>query len=522
MKPILFELKRALTRKSLLVIIAVLIIVPASLTWYSISNTGHSEAIVSQASAIGSNGTYNVSIFLYEVPGKPVPQAFVNISVQMHAITLRTNNRGFANTTLQNVVAQSGKLKNVTYSFASYTEGSSFSQTDSIPIYANQSNPYFFIVTNGAGNQTEYSSRYAVGQTTLSPDVNGISIFYSYGGISNFPKLYVYYTQIPSNGTLFAGGWTVTYEGNLNSSPYLPNFATTSRSNLTFYGEYVASPSMVIDPYNVSGNSTGNRYLFEIFAGNGTLLGFTEIEPRTNDSAHNVSSVFYQDELPLISFFVPLMAILSAYQTFGVDLGNGTLSSIVARPISRKSLYFSRFAASSVTVVLSSFLSLGVSSLMFHYALGVYLQPLGLLLSFWSLAVMSCAFVGIVFLVTILWRTQKWHIVSILLITAIMLFMWDIPGLPILPNLISVVILNQPIGSFPYFLTLVRLDYLNPASFTNLTSYLIAGKEGSIIFGFFPSYDLGVSVLNVVLGGIIWIFLPVVTGFLLFIRRDVT
>ncbi|MBX8643860.1 MAG: hypothetical protein KIY12_03950, partial [Thermoplasmata archaeon] len=126
MKPILYEIRRVITGKSTLVILALMIAIPSLIAVSAAGvNSGNPVFINSEAYGWGSNGTYNLSVMLFNNYGSVVSGVRVTYSIGNRNITVMSDAQGFANTTVHGItwnnleISSSGQIGygiNYTYS----------------------------------------------------------------------------------------------------------------------------------------------------------------------------------------------------------------------------------------------------------------------------------------------------------------------------------------------------------------------------------------------------------------------
>lgn len=525
MKPIIYEMRRVIISKPVLLILLSIIIIPAAIAVYSASAPGPSDYINSQAFAEGGNGTYNISIYFSDEHGVPWVDTPVNLTVDNVTTQHHADSAGYVYVTLHDISVAA--MERARYLFESNIGGPPLYQNNTIPIVNNQTNPYFIVSTvinpsTGVGNTTLYTSRYSMTDVVAKNNQREEVIFFSFyrADLVSYPNVYLYYAPV-SSGTehLFSGGGTATYYGNLTNLSALAPFARIPRSEMTFYGEFNTFPTFVVNPSNLTSISNSTEFTFELFSTNGTEIGYVQIQLVNNPTA-NVNTIFFTSELPILSLFVPLMAMFSSYLTFARDKCSGVLSSVIVRPLSRRSLLTSRYVSNVSTIFMGSAASLGLSSLIFYEFLGLYIPPNTILLTLWALFVMIGAFTALVFLAGNLFRTQGQIIGFILIVFFGFDFLWTFPSFSIIPDLIATSLLGEYLGSLHYFVTITILNYISPSGFTNLITYLVQGTIGSFMFGFYPPSRIGITVPIIISAGILWVIAPLLVAFKIFTKRD--
>src|SRR5207245_445198 len=150
-----------------------------------------------------------------------------------------------------------------------------------------------------------------------------------------------------------------------DSTPY-------AKDQMDFLGN-LTDYRQVFDPAIPSGLSGTTGVWFELFAPNGTAVSGTEIpvfglrQQQFRPEATNIASSFFST---ILSFFMPLAAILGAYSSYGKDRLTGVLESILARPISRRGLAISRFLSTLTALAVAAILSVGLLALLLTPLLG--------------------------------------------------------------------------------------------------------------------------------------------------------
>ena len=477
----------------------------------------------SEAYGWGSNGTYNVSVLLFNNFGSPVSGVAVTFQTGQLNRTGYTDSQGFANLTMNGITDQELGItspdqvgRNMTFS---YEYSSSVGPiTANLPIYQNQTNPYY---TNESQSQFYLlPSRYSFWSMGVrnNPRLNGLVLTYNEAGVTSLnTTVYLYYKGISNTtGLLFGTGSVYLYSGKHPAmqpglqGPY-------NESNMTYYAAYRSTPITDIVPRNLTINTNTTAYYFELFSSNGTELAYAQIQLLNNFAASSVTLLFFDSEVPLLTLLVPLMAVLSAYQSFGKDRVNGTLSSVVVRPISRIGLISSRFISNTISVFGASAAALGISTLVFNYYLGVYIPAYTLELTLWSLFVITGAFVGLVYLISLLQKSSGQIIGVSLGLFFVLVVFWSVPY-PVIPLLISAFVIKAPFGSLAYASSLARLNFLSPAGFISLASSLAGGP--TTFGGSYTAIQRGISSFAFLAAGIAWICVPIAISILKFTKSD--
>lgn len=247
--------------------------------------------------ATGSNGTYNVSLFLYNSnTGVPVPGVRITFHTPTFILIENTTSSGFANLTVHHMSLNAyNQLSGVNYTYSVDPHGSKYTHTGYVQAYENQKNPYFLIgnSTIWNGNETANGTMYyprALFTVLLSADstyrYNTVALQFTMGGLSEFHDVSVYYKPLAnyssSNASAIEGGGPAIYyfnNGSLNLSqpfPYVqPGYRYFSNvSGLTYLGTYKPLPVVPLDMSGVLHKTNTTRFLFVVFSPSGLELSW--------------------------------------------------------------------------------------------------------------------------------------------------------------------------------------------------------------------------------------------------------
>lgn len=531
MKPVLYEVKRVLTSKAIIALFALIIILPILIAVTSASGpSGSGFYIDSTGYGQGGNGTYNVSVFLYNgQTGVPIQGTQVKISAGNNNITAKTDAAGFVNETFHDLTKS--VARNMTYQYSLSSSGSSSDFTGSIRLGSGQENPYFTsttfqqIVNDTIVNGTYYYPRLNFVSLSVPnhPSLNTLGIQYNPSGLSSVPPVYVYYKALSNSSDTVFNIQELIYT-NISSTnrtlldqPTNPYFAS-NESQLNYLGESQGSPMMIVNTANLTSNHNTTRYLFEVFSPNGTVLGFTELQLVNKYSVAQVSSIFNTDELPILGIFVPLMAVLSGFTIFGRDKVDGSLNYTIVRPLSRRALISSRFFSNVLAICIPAAISVAISSVVFHYYLGTYIPAETIYLSLWAITVMAAGFTGLVYLASSMMKSLGRVVGTSIGIFLLLDLFWSFPGFPVIPSIVS---FSTHFGSLKYAAINVAMDYATPSGFVNLVSYIGNKSVSQPIFlgNFYPS-QVGITLPAILIVGIIWIVIPFVLSIVRFSKFD--
>lgn len=537
MIPVFYELKRALTSKTVIILTVVIILfsVAAAYGTAAVTNPGGPSAqnVIANSFAYDENGTINVSIHLATSYGDPIVNSTVNVSFPNgYALPSKTtDSHGYANFTANNVNNTTFSISNgINYGTGDFNYTNSLGSTsfqNTLFIFGNQSfnNPYFYKMgiglTTKSGNSSKNTtlnvSRYSLNTVRIQNEATkaGLNIYYNGNLGTTSPAVKLYY--MPVNAST-----------NLNYKAILEN--ATSEKNMSYYGTYSNFNSINVDPANLTG-SANNQYLFALFAPNGTpvtppdyfypaaLYGPHLEVISTTATSSQVNSAFFGSEMSLLGLFVPLMAAVSAYMTYGKDRTGQVLESVLVRPVSRRGLIATRYLANTSAVFIAAVISLAVSSLMFDHYLGKYLPLDTFLYGLWAVFIGIAGFIGLVYLASNFLKSQG----ALLGFAIALFFVFDLfwSFLPLIPELISFELLKLTSGTLPYAHFMVDMTYVTPTGFTTIANYLVSGGTNLAynVQGVTLAQQ-GVTPLALIITGLVWIAVPLAVAIYAYSRRD--
>ena len=554
MIPFLYEIRRVLTSKAMVLLVAVIVGLPVLISVGSATSSGGNFVYIeSYAFADGNNGSYSVTVFLFnEEYGTPVQGTTVNFTAGSNKTSVITDVNGYANVTFNNVPTSivgnqpDGDLSNITYEY-SQAQGSFsplYNFTGGVPVYQKRMDPYFSVNTyqsisndSKVVNTTEYFPRISFGYNSFSVQghhsLRTVGVMSSLGGTNRSAQFSVYYKKLANASTdgQSPGGPVIinydsgeVYYSNLSDRSILGlSYKTGSyyynESQLNFFASVSTAPLTVLNTVNLTTHTNSTKYLFELFTPNGTEMAWAIVQLYTPATTSYVNNLFYNSILPIMGLFVPLMALLSSYTTFGRDRVSGPLNYVVVRPISRKSIITSRFLANVLGVFTPAAASIGISSVVFDYFLGTYIPQSTILLSLWAIVVMAAGFSGLIYLGSVLFRSNGRLIGLLVGIFLTLDLFWSFPDFAILPS-IAASLYQQ--GSLSYAMAFISSYYATPSGYANLVSMLASGSTsvGFFYIGNFKPSQVGVTTTLVVGLGLVWMLVPFVLALIKFSRYD--
>lgn len=542
MKPVVYEIRRALTSKSMIILFVVVIAMPVLIAFVSTSSMGASPSTSSIAYGEGQNGTFNVTVFLYNQFGVPVQGTAVTFVAGSNSTSVMTGSNGFANVTFHKVNSSvveklsSGYRSNITYTFGSSANNNTASGNHvlfeySVPIYQEGENPYFSSSTVETGingnytNVTTYSARFYFSSFPVQnhPIQQTLGLIYRPVEQNISQPVLIYFKQLNASSYPYGGG-NIEYSNLSNRSivkqGYFPSGTDIlyNESQMTFLGSFQGSPLDIADTTKLAGGPNDTRYIFEAFTPNGTEMAWYQIQLINPFSLSHVNSLFYTTELPVLGLFVPLMAVLAGFLTFGRDKVSGALNYVVVRPISRTSIITSRYVSNILSIFVPSAISIGISSAVFRYYLGAYIPADAIYLSLWSVLVMAAGYCGIIYLGSAVTRSSGKLIGLVLGVFLLLDLFWSFTNLPLIPQAVTSLF---PLDTLKYATIYVLMDFISPSGFTSLVAYLGIGNTSSPVYlgNFFP-YQVGITIFSLIAVGIAWIIIPFILSVIKFSKFD--
>lgn len=516
MIPIVYEFIRVLKSKTVIILTVVIILFTLGIAFgvsTGVTTTTPQNQYISTAYGYGSNGSYNMTVELSNGYGTPVVGSTVNLTLYKgDVLKEKTNSHGIANFSVSNVNStdfspQPGTNYNfVNYNYTTVT-GNVFNRD--FLMYWNQTNPYFFTqistykLTNGTVKTSVYNnSRFILNNIQIQnqQNRNGLLIQYEGGYNGTIPKVDLYYVAFNTFGN---GG----------ESPPL------SEKNMTLYGSYnVYSKSLSLQ--DLSGNSS-TVYYFEPFTQSGQPIGFpTGVVVQNTATSDQVTTLFFAGEMALLGLFVPLMAAVSAYMTYGKDRTGSVLESVLVRPVSRRGLITSRYVANTLAVFIAALGSFLVTSFVFEYYLGRSLPTQTFEYGLWALFIGIAGFIGLVYLAATFLKSQGALLGFAISIFFVLDLFWTF--LPLIPDLLVAYALRFTAGGLAYGKAIVALYYSTPVGFGNVARLILNGQASSIVYNVqgVTLAEIGITPAIMIGLGIVWIVAPIALATYAFAKRD--
>ncbi|MCL4325963.1 MAG: ABC transporter permease [Candidatus Thermoplasmatota archaeon] len=492
MKPIIYEIKRTLTSKTVIIIL-LLIVLFSLVLGYALKGT-LSSANPNAANVVnldyaysikGSN--YNLVTYSSNGYGEPVHDVSVSISYNNSTYTATSNKAGYANLTLP-VITGKYSIPTINYSY----DGNTISRN--IAIYANSID-----TMQGIYQVTEVINPANTGAYSLN------IFYYGHNGTQS-GKVDVYYKIGKKLQPGVSGGGTAS-TGNASES----NMVYLTSIN-KFYTANI--------PLNLPSSADGHVIYIAFFNTNASILPVNSNMPAllefsyTTISAGKIKYFAYEGLNGLFDFFIPLMAIMVGYFTYGKDKASGTLDSVLSKPITREGLFTSRFFSNIIAIFIAITIGTAVIDLFANYYLGFYMSLTSAVLIIATFTAMAAAYLGIIYILSHLIKSVSALLGSSIVIFLVFALFWGV-----IIDLVNLAMGNGT-GSIAYTQTAIYLSSISPSSLYTLMLAVKAGTLSSISGATGTPSQYGITYLSVSIIAIIWAVVPYITGLFISKKMD--
>lgn len=231
-----------------------------------------------------------------------------------------------------------------------------------------------------------------------------------------------------------------------------------------------------------------------------------------------------QNSLGLFYFFFPIVALYLAYIYIAKPRSQGALEFILARPITRRELYVTRYIAGVLVITLSTTLFYIAMIVAVWLLFGVWLELYPGLLLYSGLLASLIAFYSLCYLVSTMTRGGLYLALSILI------YLFFTIAIEIIQSLVLITMISTPsIEINPYVEYQVlryRIRYFNPLGTWDFAIYyaLKYYDYNAIITGIGSQDPLADVVLPwaVILSSLLWIIIPLILGWLIFKKANLS
>ena len=499
-RPFLYDFKRTITSKTVIILVAIVLLI--SLTIIPLASIGSTNTgagftpsnVLYYHDGVSPNIGFHYLTYFTNQYGDGLDRATITVTFEgktNHTSTVVTNSSGLAFLTVTAPNASYSVMINGKLS------GSSFSLT--LPDPATIQIPPGVIKNIGGGFGG------GLGEATIQPVVDkhnsskrDIQIFYAadFGAV---PSTYtLYYKVVPSFGGYYCKG--------TGGCPF--NYTDmTSLGNLNSYLQ-------IFDPVIPTGLNESAQVWFELFAQSQTEVGSTDYpvfelrQSRQPIMSTGIASFFFSS---VLGFFIPLMAIIGSYSSYGKDRLTGVLESVLARPVTKRGLAMSRYLSTVLSFTLASAAAVGVVDLLLNSFGGSFLDQSYVLAIIAGLAVEVAAFTGLIFLLSHLLKSTGALLGISIVLFLVLDFFWS------LVIFLLTLALGGTSGSAVALEATFVSYYANPAQFLSLINIYILQSSSGILLQ--PS-SYGVTLPAVILDGILWAVAPFLAFLYLAIKRD--
>ncbi|MDG7008720.1 MAG: ABC transporter permease subunit [Nitrososphaerota archaeon] len=490
--PLLYDFRRTITSKSVLITVAVIILISAALIHFvrsASSPVPQLGAGTSEVLEYESGTAYHFFGFSFNVYGQPVSgatySAVIMASTGRHSVNATTNSGGEVTFQLPQSPGQNQLSLGITYQ--SSFSGSSFSET---------------MPPSAPGQAVSLTGNEFV-PVIDSVNASRIDLLVTYEGVNG---------SSPANYNVYYGFNSTAVVGFA-----IPRTAP-SEAGMSLLGQLGSFHKVFMMP----SPSTGSQSVeLAIFLPNATAVDWVQY-PLSDFEATSVkvraSFVFASFTAAILVVIVPLMAVLVAYGSYAKDRVSGVLESVLSRPVSRRGLSVSRY----LSIVLALASAIGTTILVMVALADTLIGSVAgwttfAGYTFISLVVEAAAFVGLVMLLSHLLKSTGALIGLAITLWVFLEFLWGVVLLGVDTALgygansasaLGVVLHSYLLNPSQYYL-LVR-DYVNN---------LAINTSGGTTVPISPAaYGLTPIVLGI--DGILWVVLPFALFYYRATRRD--
>ena len=554
--PLLHDIRRTLTSKSVIILMVLLILLSLTLVGSFVSIGGSTSGInfanTQILSYYDTSGEYHFLAFATNQFGQPVsgiilqanltavrsPKFFggpvtttATSSPVYQGPSVSTNSSGDATFTIKAPL-------NYNYTVvAEIIQPNGFSQT-----IGGFSQPYLQYVSKSLNSTSGVTEQQVpippgqivsiISQSPVSPvtdtsnsQLHDIQVIWA-GANGSLPKNYaLYYKFINITETC-----TQTGSGQQCSSSYSGNPAQgLNETNMQFIANLASYSQIFAAPKLEANLSSAALIAIALFYPNGTVVSqgvqtipifelYPQAQPSTPISLGQANQIVISFFGAVFGIFIPLMAIIGSYNSYGKDRVSGVLESVLAQPVSRRGLSLSRFFSSFIAMAIALAISLVVVDGIVSYFAKTFVSSTIMLASAGAFLVELAAFIGIMMLLSHLVKSSGALIGIGVGLFVVIDFFWSIL-LVIISNLSEV-----SNGSVAFYQDLVVSEFVNPAQFVGLVdSYLTHQLSFAGITPFyFPITpdQYGITIPSLIVTGIVWAIIPLVGFLYLAIKRD--
>lgn len=274
-------------------------------------------------------------------------------------------------------------------------------------------------------------------------------------------------------------------------------------------------------PLTIHGYSTSSRtpvMIVELFSPTGSLLVATQANAQAfypGTVAMSAPSYVFAFVGEIMALFVPLMAVVAAYSSYGKDRTSGTIEAVLAQPISREGLVLSRYIAVIAALATALAVAAGIIDVLTNHYAGTYLPANDVLGFYAALVIVAATYAGFVFLFSHLLRTTGGVIGAAVGVYMLFGLVWT----TVVTELVAI-ILGYSGGGHAYTALALDLQFLSPTGVVTLTQVLGVGGFAVFSSETFNPASYGVTFVTVGLAGLAWAMIPLALTLYLVKIRD--
>ena len=229
-----------------------------------------------------------------------------------------------------------------------------------------------------------------------------------------------------------------------------------------------------------------------------------------------------------LAFMIPLSGVMAGYVVFGREVAEGTMDSVLVRPVTRREIVLTRYASGAVGLTVLYMILMTASFAVLTVRTGYYGSPLPFAIYALVSAVASSALMSLMFLISTL-RLSKNMVFVAGLISAIFLII----GVSIVVSLALTASAQYSNGGYVMVKgpAVTALSILSAADPANLSNGLLPFAYYAEIPALFPSYignsfSVSQSILGsnliiiAMLSAIAWVIIPVKLSISMWRRKE--
>ncbi len=489
MRSISYEIKRTMRSRFVIILIIAIVGLSALLAYETASTSNSLNVPTTPEVAYGyylNNNNLTMVSYVYDGYGNPVKN--VEIYYQYNGSDYRaiSSSKGYANATFQvKYSSQINVLINYTYTrFGTKIETPSIAYTINLAMKYSGLEIYPYIFNKLNSTRMGILAMYVGNNGSSSPNLS--FIFLATNSSRSIPNSFNY-----------------TFYYNFTSISIKKIFPTIENINDTYYIEVKNSNGTLVNIY--SGLEGGKSFPI-------ILLGkLSTYSPMTQS---RLQSLVFSGISSILDLFIPILAIFTAYLTYGKDRTSGVIESVLKRPVTRGELITTRFLSNAIAIFIASAVAMALVDLIYFYYFSMYFSVIFLTELIWTYFVEGVAFLSIVYMISHLVKSQGALLGAAIGIFVVMDLFWEIIPLAVISAL------GISSSSSTYVITNIIFDYISPAGYSNLFQTLITNKLGSFGGITINPSAYGLTYLPLIAAGLLWILIPFLIAYLLAKYRD--